>query len=761
MKKKLAAGLYARILVLALLLLVTSCGGSERKYAKHIEKGEKYFAASQYKEASIEFKNAVQIKPNDAQAYYHLGLAYLKLGGPAYISTAFRSFSKAAELDPEHLDAHTKIGEFYLLSRDPEKAAQQAELVLKKDKSHLDATILLANTKAARKKFAEAKELLKALAEAHPESIKPRVALSTIHLASGDKASAIDLLKEVIASDPSIDARVALATIYTLDRNIPAAEATLKSALNESPENIQLLTALTNLYMMTGKPEMGASTAEKLIAAAEKRPEGYIILANIHRAAGDAEKARETLKRGIRNSSEPVQLEKILAADYLESMKLAEASETVSSILEKDPGDPEGLFLRGRLLILENKPKEALPDLKAYSEANPRSPFGHYFYGLANMMTGNATAAKTAFSDAVTLAPKYDEASFMLAASYIQTGEVKLADSMAQKLQSRNPSFPGLSFLLGDIRSRQDRLDEAIRHFEAHARANPQDAKGFARLAAAQRASGNANAALINAEKSLSIAADDEVLALALTIDLASKNIKRALDRINGQISKAPDRAPLYVLLGKVHEAANDLAKAEEAFKSALKKDDKLYRAYVELGNLYSRKGSLDEALKQYRESVRVNPGALASYMVIGMLTEKQDDFNGAIEAYKKALEINPKFAPAANNLAWLYSEKGGNIDVALTLAETAKEQLPNEPAISDTLGWIYYKKQAYLKAVTLLEESAGKLPNEPAIRYHLGMAYYKKGDTARARQELRKALNIRNDFEGADEARATLAAMK
>ena len=411
--------------------------------------------------------------------------------------------------------------------------------------------------------------------------------------------------------------------------------------------------------------------------------------------------------------------------------------------------------------MLERKPSEALPDLKAYVEANPRSPLGQYFYGLANMMTGNAAVAKTAFSEAVTLAPQYNEASFMLAVSYLETGEVKLADAQAQKLQSRNPSYPGLNMLMGDIRSRQGRHAEAIRYFEAHTKNNPQDAKGFVKLGAAQRATGNLQQALANAEKSFSIAPDDEALALALSIDLSSRNYERALSRINGQISRTPDRAELYILLGRVHSAAGDNAKAEQSFRTAIEKDGKLFQAYVALGGLYSRKGSLDDAIKQYRESVRVNPRALPSYMIIGMLSEKKGDFTGAMEAYKKALEIEPKFAPAANNLAWLYSEKGGNIDMALTLAETAKEQLPNEPAISDTLGWIYYKKQAYLKAVSHLKESAAALPNEPSIRYHLGMAYYKKGDTALARQELRKALSIKSDFEGADEARKTLAALK
>ena len=761
MRKKLAAGIYAKVLIIALCLLITSCGGSERKFTKHVEKGKEYYASSRYKEAAIEFKNAIQIKPDDAKTHYGLGLAYLKLGGPTYLPAAFKSFSKAAELDPDHLDAQTRIGELFLLSRDVDKAAAQAELVLTKDKGHLDATILLASTKAAKRKFVEAKALLTTLSEAHPESTKPRLALSSIHLVSGDREAAKDVLKKIISTDKSIEPRLALSTVYLMDNNVPAAEETLKNALNDNPGNVTVLSALTNLYMIARKPDMAAQTADKLIAASEERPEGYIILANIQKASGNAAKARETLQRGIERSKDPVQLEKLLAADYLESRQVAEASATVAKILEKNAKDPEGLFLRGRLLLIERKPKEALPDLKAYVDANPRSPFAQYFYGLANMMTGNAAIAKTAFSEAVTVAPRYDEASFMLAVSYLETGEVKLADAQAQKLQSRNPSFPGLSILIGDIRLKQGRHAESVRYFDAYTKGNPQDAKGFAKLAAAHKATGNMREALAAAEKSLSIAPDDEVLALALSIELSSKNFEGALARVNGQISRTPERAVLYLLLGKIHAASNDTAKAEQALKTALAKDDKLYPAYVELGNLYTRKGSIDQAIAQYKESVKVNPKALASYMLIGMLSEKKGDFNGAIDSYKKALEVEPRFAPAANNLAWLYSEKGGNMDVALTLAETAKENAPNEPAISDTLGWIYYKKQAYLKAITLLKESAAKLPNEPAIRYHLGMAYHKKGDSALARQELRKALSIKSDFEGADEARKTLAALK
>ena len=54
--------------------------------------------------------------------------------------------------------------------------------------------------------------------------------------------------------------------------------------------------------------------------------------------------------------------------------------------------------------------------------------------------------------------------------------------------------------------------------------------------------------------------------------------------------------------------------------------------------------------------------------------------------------------------------EQGGNLDVALNYAQTAREQQPNDPSIADTLGWLYYKKNAYILANSLLKEAVEKL---------------------------------------------------
>ncbi len=51
-------------------------------------------------------------------------------------------------------------------------------------------------------------------------------------------------------------------------------------------------------------------------------------------------------------------------------------------------------------------------------------------------------------------------------------------------------------------------------------------------------------------------------------------------------------------------------------------------------------------------------------------------------------MEVDPQYPLAANDLAHLMLEHGGNVYVALSLAQIARLRLPELPNVADTLGW-------------------------------------------------------------------------
>jgi tetratricopeptide (TPR) repeat protein len=252
-----------------------------------------------------------------------------------------------------------------------------------------------------------------------------------------------------------------------------------------------------------------------------------------------------------------------------------------------------------------------------------------------------------------------------------------------------------------------------------------------------------------------------DALAQIVAIYRAQGQLEQAFERARTQLTAAPDNPFLYNLLGTLAMAQKRQQQAEAAFQKAIEINENLLISYLNLGNLYAHQQAYDRAMQQYEAVIASNPNLLPPYMLLGVIYDLQDDHQKANQQYKKILTMNPRFAPAANNLAWNYAEHGGNIDVALSLAQTAKEELPQAPSVSDTLGWIYYKKHVYLKAIGLLQESAAQLPDNPMVQYHLGMAYYKHGEIDHAKAHLQRALQLSQTFQGAQEAQDVLAALQ
>jgi Flp pilus assembly protein TadD len=142
---------------------------------------------------------------------------------------------------------------------------------------------------------------------------------------------------------------------------------------------------------------------------------------------------------------------------------------------------------------------------------------------------------------------------------------------------------------------------------------------------------------------------------------------------------------------------------------------------------------------------------------MVAMLLEAQGHASDAEKQYQQVLGIDARAAVAANNLAYIYVASNRNLDQALQLAQVAKEQLPNEPHVNDTLGWIYVKKNMASAALIPLELSVKKTPDDPVAQYHLGIAYEQSGDWNKAKTALNRALTLKPDFDGAAEARKAL----
>ena len=246
-------------------------------------------------------------------------------------------------------------------------------------------------------------------------------------------------------------------------------------------------------------------------------------------------------------------------------------------------------------------------------------------------------------------------------------------------------------------------------------------------------------------------------LELLVDLDLDDKQPQAALRRVQEQIERRPKVPELQLLLAKIYLQQEDLAQAETTLLKIIELAPQLQTPYMLLARIYLSSGKTQQALDKLNSYVaRTNDAP--TQLQIGIIQDSLKNYPAAREAYEKALAANPKFGPALNNLAYLYCENLDQVGKAQELAERARQLYPADPSIADTLGWVFYRKGDFPKALTLLAEAATAAPNEPEIQYHLGMVRYALGQEGAARSALEMAVKSDKNFSGKEKARQNLA---
>jgi len=248
---------------------------------------------------------------------------------------------------------------------------------------------------------------------------------------------------------------------------------------------------------------------------------------------------------------------------------------------------------------------------------------------------------------------------------------------------------------------------------------------------------------------------------------VAQKQIDRAIAAAEIQIAKIQDDSGFYDLLGTaLFRIKKDLSGAETAFKKSVQLDKNNSDALIKLGQVQVAKGSVDQAIVTYQQWLKGNTRESTLYLLLGDLYASEQDWNNAKDAYQNVLALKPQDAMASSHLATVILHNGGDLNVAVSLAETARRGMPGSANAADTLGWIYYQKGAYRSAILMFQEALklgdrNKAPEDPNIHYHLGLAYEKTEQPGLARQQLERVLKIDPNYSDAANVRKTLAQLK
>src|SRR5919199_5009358 len=107
-RKSYIVALLSAMLLAALAL--SGCGSAAASKAEHVKRGEAFLKEKKYQEASIEFRNAIQLDDRLASAHWGLARAY---EGLERWTEMMDELKKTVDLDANNLDARIKLGNYY------------------------------------------------------------------------------------------------------------------------------------------------------------------------------------------------------------------------------------------------------------------------------------------------------------------------------------------------------------------------------------------------------------------------------------------------------------------------------------------------------------------------------------------------------------------------------------------------------------------------------------------------------------------------
>ena len=455
--------------------------------------------------------------------------------------------------------------------------------------------------------------------------------------------------------------------------------------------------------------------------------EARLLIASIRQGEGRADQARAIVDEVL--SKEPGSRAAQLAGARLDvaARRLAPAQETLMRLVGENARDIQAQYLLGTVLAASGKLAEATRAFEAVLEINPRAAAAQTQLARLALLRGFPADAGQRAGEAVRNAPHDPRARLMLVRSQLAQRQLADAERELAGLVTAFPAAPPVQVELGRLRLMQRALPAARKAFEAAAKSDP-----------------------------LSL----DVLSGLVAVDIAESKPVQARKRIDTRVAATPEDSATQGLAGRLLLTLGDSAQAERALRKAVELDPANLEAYGLLGRIYLGRGQPDEAIAEFEAIARRRDKPVAMRTMIGMIRQAQGDAAAARASYEQALKLDPQAAVAANNLAWLYAERGQQLDSALRLALSAKAIMRTSPAVDDTLGFVYLQRSAPEQAVTPLRDAVVADPGNPSYRYRLALALSRSGQVDESRRELRRALALRADFPEAEAARVLLKSL-
>lgn len=537
----------------------------------------------------------------------------------------------------------------------------------------------------------------------------------------------------------------------------------------------------------TEKPQSQDPVSQS-ISSEQAKADYYFLKAEFEAQEGLNANSIESLKYALTFDAQSASLMQKLALQYYRKGQISDSIYWIQKALEKEPKDHDNLMLYGSLLMSKKDYDLAeqvyLKIIKLYPDKS-----------ASYLCLGGLYSEKNDFKKAhkyLTQVIKMDDYEVKYLPYYYRARTILDLKQKSYYPQARKDLDKVLSFKPDHLEALQTYSQiieatqgkKAVFEFYIHHQKTKGPVEKLAEVLAAYFIEKEQYDKAYEQLEVLENVGDQQIQAkLKMSLILIEKkNFKAAQGKLEELLQLVPDSDKVKYYLGAVYEELKQPEKAIPHYLAIAPTSTLYDESLVRASLLYKVLSDNKKVVSVLTEGLKVKKDNLQVYLMLSQAFEDEKEYNKALEVLKQAeiqfpknsqvqyfigaiydrmgqkesmlkhmrssIELDEKNFQALNYIAYSLSEQGQSLDEAEKYALKAFELQKEDSYIVDTLGWVYFKKGEYQKAVKYIEKAHELSPEVGVIAEHLGDVYIKLKKEDKARAAYMKAKSEEKDLE-------------
>ena len=333
------------------------------------------------------------------------------------------------------------------------------------------------------------------------------------------------------------------------------------------------------------------------------------------------------------------------------------------------------------------------------------------------------------------------------AAMLIRDDRLAEAERQLDAILKSNANQPDALNLLGAVRAKQKRFDEAEKFFTRAVNANASLVSARMNLAQLYLIQSKPQAAISELNQVLRLQPDNsEAFDRLSRLLLSEKRTDEFINLIEQAQATRSMSLSLLLSLGDAYLEKKDTAKAEAAFRLALEQHSDDADAILGLAQAAQLKGDASSAssyLDRAKGSVFNSADTLRRFALVAWEARRFEEANAALKEAVKLKPDDPAFHVALGT-TWL---KKPDLVEAEQAFRHALQLQPENSEAQMYLGYTLLLQARYPEARELLEKSLAKQPTVAQTSFYLGLIFQEQGNDVAAVQHFKRALDLLPSF--------------